>query len=515
VHSILSRDLLVRASPWRAVVLFALLIAARPATAAPQLAFEPLGFLPGATQSEARGVSADGSTVAGASKASTHEAFRWSAATGMVSLGPLPLTGQPSVAHAVNADGTVVVGGGTQIFPGEAFRWSTTTGSVSLTGGADGSANGVDSSGDVVVGFDRAASGAESAFRWTAAGGRIALGDLPGGAAASNAFAVSADGAVVVGSSGSTLGFEAFRWTAAGGMVGLGLLPGSSFDSVALDANADGSVVIGVSGSAAAAAEGFRWTAAGGMQGLGLPAGASTSEALALDAAGDVVVGRAFDNSSGFFATIWTSATGMLDLRGRLVSLGVPGLVGWRLETASDISADGRVVVGTGIDPLGRRQAWRAVLGEPWSVYCTAKLNSLGCTPSIAALGQASASNAAPFVVSVHDVRNAKAGLFFYEVGGARQSVPFQGGTLCLGPSGLRRTPVRNSGGSAPPANDCSGVHALDFNAFAAGLEGGTPDPALRVAGNTYLCQLWGRDPGFAAPLDTTLSDALEAWIGP
>src|SRR5215510_14161600 len=56
----------------------------------------------------------------------------------------------------------------------------------------------------------------------------IPLGSLPGGIFHSDARGVSADGMVVVGGSNSASGFEAFRWTAAGGMVGLGVLPGGT-----------------------------------------------------------------------------------------------------------------------------------------------------------------------------------------------------------------------------------------------------------------------------------------------
>ena len=70
------------------------------------------------------------------------------------------------------------------------------------------------------------------------------LGDLPGGTVSSQAFAVSADGLVVVGTSSSASGVEAFRWTQAGGIVGLGDLPGGIFNSEATSVSADGSVVV-------------------------------------------------------------------------------------------------------------------------------------------------------------------------------------------------------------------------------------------------------------------------------
>jgi len=147
------------------------------------------------------------------------------------------------------------------------------------------------------------------------------------------------------------------------------------------------------------------------------------------------------------------------------------------------------------------------------STYCTAKLNSLGCTPRISASGSSSASSGAGFVVSASDVRNQKTGLLFYGFNG-RRSMPFQGGLHCIALP-TKRTPGVSSGGSALPVQDCSGVFAVDLNAFAIGALGGTPSPALLLQGTLVDCQFWGRDPGFSPPSDTTLSDALEFLVGP
>jgi hypothetical protein len=152
--------------------------------------------------------------------------------------------------------------------------------------------------------------------------------------------------------------------------------------------------------------------------------------------------------------------------------------------------------------------------GPPITVYCTAKTNSLGCTPSISASGNPSASMSSGFSVDVAMVRNGKSGLFFYKAGGTQANLTFQCGTLCVGPSGIKRTPAQSAGGNPPPANDCSGVYSLDMNAFAAGAAGGNPDPALLVPGTLVQCQTWGRDQGFAAPCNTTLSDGLEYTVG-
>lgn len=143
--------------------------------------------------------------------------------------------------------------------------------------------------------------------------------------------------------------------------------------------------------------------------------------------------------------------------------------------------------------------------------YCTAKVNLLGCTPSIQSSGgQPSASNASNFVVSCSNVVNQTSGLLFYGFGG-EFAKPFQGGRLCIaGP--LRRTQVTNSGGNFPAASDCSGVFTFDFNAY---VVSGSAAAELREPGTALWCQWWGRDPSALPPVGTQLSDALGLVIGP
>jgi probable HAF family extracellular repeat protein len=70
----------------------------------------------------------------------------------------------------------------------------------------------------------------------------IDLGTL--GGAESEAWAVSADGSVVVGIAQDATGeWRGFRWTAQTGMIALGTRPFSPDGS--LDVSADGSVVVG------------------------------------------------------------------------------------------------------------------------------------------------------------------------------------------------------------------------------------------------------------------------------
>lgn len=91
-------------------------------------------------------------------------------------------------------------------------------------------------------------------------------------------------------------------------------------------------------------------------------------------------------------------------------------------------------------------------------VYCTAKTNSLGCTPSIFATGVPSASGTDDFHVACVAVRkNAPAVLAWSRTSDA---LPFGGGTLCVG-GGVVLTPMQLAIGTGT-GPDCSGV--LDFH---------------------------------------------------
>lgn len=158
-----------------------------------------LGVLAGGTRSIAYGVSADGSVVVGKSTSAANglrfEAFRWTSAGGMVGLGLLP-GGNWSGATAVSADGLVVVGSGSAANGVEtAFRWTRTAGMQSVKDWLAAAgvtvpatwqltwANAANADGSIVVGngSDSAAGGATQA--WLA---RVApSGGAPGGGAPS------------------------------------------------------------------------------------------------------------------------------------------------------------------------------------------------------------------------------------------------------------------------------------------------------------------------------------------
>ncbi len=152
-------------------------VMAGPVFAAPAT-FQGLGDLAGGGfNSEAYGVSADGSTVVGhGTSASDYEAFRWTSGGGMVGLGDLDGGSFYSYASGVSADGSTVVGWSNSALGDEAFIWDTASGmqrlqdvlvndhGLDLTGWRLDSANGISDDGLTIVGKGYNPSGYHEAW---------------------------------------------------------------------------------------------------------------------------------------------------------------------------------------------------------------------------------------------------------------------------------------------------------------------------------------------------------------
>lgn len=140
------------------------------------------------------------------------------------------------------------------------------------------------------------------------------------------------------------------------------------------------------------------------------------------------------------------------------------------------------------------------------TMYCTGKPNSEGCIPRLDISGQVSVSQIGA-IVTVTDVPTASTGFLTYGLNG-RAATPMQGGgTLCVAPP-LRHSPLgvaRKHSHAWPP---CFTWWTMDMSLY---LSFQPPLPP----GTIINCQWWGRDPGFSAPNNLSLSNGLEFTICP
>jgi probable HAF family extracellular repeat protein len=349
------------------VLIVVVLIALMAGTQVQGASFQGLGALPGHDASIAKGISYDGTIVIGTSISPfwISEGFQWTLRDGMVGLG----NGHfffSSGAIGVSGDGSVAVGTGQAGARSKAVRWTSSDGIESLGSliGGDsffGSANGANFDGSVLVGGDDfVADVFQHAFRWEHDEGMTDLGTI-GDDSDSCAYSVSADGKIVVGVSWDGTHREAFHWTEDEGMQGLGFLAGHDA-SEARDISMSGMVVVGTSMSDGEE-EAFMWTEGGGMVGLGdLRGGAFQSKAYGVNENGAVVVGVG-NIQTGDRAAIWLNGR-IHDLKTYLFRTFGLRLDGWTLTAAYDVSADGKTIVGAGINPDGDAEAWVANIAE-------------------------------------------------------------------------------------------------------------------------------------------------------
>ena len=329
--------------------------------------FAALGSLPGYLGSEASAVSADGRVVAGSSRsrAGSTQAFRWTSPEGMAALGFLP-QGSFSSATAISADGAVIVGNADGGNPSglHAFRWTLDLGLTQLAGLPNAvvcAANAVSADGSVVAGTCLAPM--NEAFRWTPAAGAIGLGRFGTGSnSTSTASAVSGDGAFIGGAGHPAL-TGAVVWDASNVPRIIGGLPGDTGGAITA-LSRDGMVAAGISVNAAGHERAFRWTSTVEIVPLATGTFVATI-ATAISADGRRITGWAGRESGGpDTAVVWDESGALRAVSDLLSSDGQAASAGWSLTRARGISADGRVIVGEGIDPEGTGRGWIVTLSE-------------------------------------------------------------------------------------------------------------------------------------------------------
>jgi hypothetical protein len=152
-------------------------------------------------------------------------------------------------------------------------------------------------------------------------------------------------------------------------------------------------------------------------------------------------------------------------------------------------------------DPDGSRADMGAfpfhpVYGLPPSTACEGKVNSQGCEPYMGHNGAPPSLSGGLFEVLGRNEREDTYGILIWSLDPI--SVPFQGGTLCLG-SPVQRTPKTETE-EVVPGVPCPAEFEFAWTSAYLASQGLT-------AGTDVYCQFWGRDA--ADPWRTTLTDML------
>jgi probable HAF family extracellular repeat protein len=340
----------------------------------------------GAVSSIAEAISADASTVVGESESTPGtQAFRWTAAGGLVGIGDIPGGQFFSSAAGVSSNGSVIAGTGVDSSDvSRAFRWTQASGIVALNTFSCSLcdphtfAEGISPNGLVVVGAGMRKPLIGDAYlegaRWSGGGTSIAAtGHLAGGGDVSGNAGASNDGATLAGDSNSSSGVRGTFWRSAGGLVALPNWPGAVVASGATAISSDQSTIVGFANTSAANGnqkQAMRWTGTNyaTIQLLGSLPGSSflDSRALAATSNGAIIVGVANDENNDDVAFVWDATRGMRKLATVLIDDYGLAVAGWTLVDArgvSNVNGFGEfTIVGAGINPSGNPEGWVAKL---------------------------------------------------------------------------------------------------------------------------------------------------------
>jgi uncharacterized membrane protein len=333
-------------------------------------------------------VSSDGSVVVGNGATGQYIPFRWTQATGFVSLGR-PQNGGAGGAPGVSADGTRVassIGSLDSTYTTQGL-WTLGSGWQELMppipadgGSVDGSYGNVwalSGNGQVVVGlYWRAGHGNRAhASKWTQATGVVDLGGTTTGQA-SRANCVNHDGSVIAGWVETPTG----PWRPAAWVDGSLVLLTKYSDSgpvlvgagEARATNFTGDIIVGfASDSLSQQRAAAMWKRTNGVWGptqvLGWVDGSEPQNGINIASAvsydGSIVVGYCSFDGTPFATTglVWTAATGVIDVNEYLANNGVLVDPNFTIQNMTAMTPDGRQLFGYGqmLTPPYARRAFR------------------------------------------------------------------------------------------------------------------------------------------------------------
>lgn len=330
--------------------------------------FRPLGEAPGgAVFSFAHALSPEGGVVVGRTQhALGIEACVWGPDGELELLGEFGGGAYMSVCRGVARNGELIVGNGSGPDGLIGFLYAPgaeLTPLSDLLPGRDALVcHDVTPDGRYIVGYDNDFT---TGFRFDVLTGAIL--DLPflSGSFFERATGVSADGLVIVGQAslpGSAVG--AIYWTPQSSWQ---LVPETVNSGACTAVSADGSTIVGVHRVQLTTGNGeaFVWRRGYPLRSiLDLPGGAQRISTSDVSADGRVVVGSAEDES-GPIAVVWTRNAGLRTVASLLAGSLNVDLQGWRLEGATGVSEDGRTICGNGRNPQGFTEAWVARIPSP------------------------------------------------------------------------------------------------------------------------------------------------------
>ncbi len=305
------------------------------------------------------GLSADGGTAVGWT--SQYQALIWRRGGGWEEFSA-PAGFQRVKFTGVSADGRYASGhawGGTNGMQ-QAFRFEYGVGFQMLDDlGPPGdrvnaSGDGISRDGSTVIGLARIDGVGGRAVRWRSTTPEI-LHEPPAGAAGNSSWATNVDGSKVV----VFQSLHSHVWEEGGAFTTISpqnlayALPNAMSD--------DGSVVAG--GSYA-----WRWTAVEGFQRLPeFNDGRGAWLVEDMNAEGTILAGGRLPTNvrAGVHdAFYWTEATGTRYVHEVLQDYGVD-MTGWTLTRVQGLSADGKTLIGEGLNPQGRLETWYAFIPQP------------------------------------------------------------------------------------------------------------------------------------------------------